>query len=125
VYWGAGREPKPSDVVWRAMECPRQKVGRNDGVGSYKIEMSSNTLGIVSVQTTRTFAFQSEVPEATSALNCVLLLAGRHSDFEQGSPESLLDFLMSRVVEAFARPSLLCVRRLSVAATDYPGLKIV
>jgi len=48
VYWGAGREPKPSGVVWRAMECPRQKVGRNDGVGSYKIEMSSNALGTVS-----------------------------------------------------------------------------
>jgi len=70
VYWEAGREPKQSGVVWRAMECPRQKVGRNDGVGSYKIEMSSNTLGIVSVLTTRTFAFQSEVPESdTSVLN--------------------------------------------------------
>jgi len=107
------------------MECPRQKVGRNDGVGSYKIEMSSNTLGIVSVLTMRTFAFQSEVPESTSVLNCTLLLAGRHSDFEHGLPGSLLDFLMSRVVEVFTRPSLLCGRRLSMAATDYPGLKIV
>jgi len=74
VYWGAGGEPKPSGVVWRAMECPRQKVGRNDGVRSYKIEMSNNTLGLVSVQTTRRFAFQSEVPESTSALNCALFL---------------------------------------------------
>jgi len=87
--------------------------------------MSSNVLGTVSVLTTRTFAFQSEVPESTSVLNCALLLAGQYSDFEHCSPESLLDFLMSRVVEAFARPSLLCVRGPSVAATDYPGLKIV
>ena len=100
-------------------------MGRNDGVGSYKIEMSSNTLGTVSVLTTRTFAFQSEVPESTSTLNCALFLAGQHSDFEHRPSESLLDFLMSRVVEAFAHPSLLCGRRLSVAATDYPGLKIV
>jgi len=109
VYWGAGREPEQSGVVWRAMECPRKKEGRNDGVGSYKIEMSSNTFGIVSVLTTRTFAFQSEVPESTSALNCALSLVGQHSDFEHGLPGSLLDFLMSRVVEAFARPSLLCI----------------
>ena len=108
----------------RVMECPRQKVGRNDGVGSYKFEMSSNTLGIVSVLTTRTFAFQSEVPESTSVLN--LSLAGQHSDFEQESPGSLLDFMKSRVVEAFARPSLLwstasrCRHR-----ADYPRLKIV
>jgi len=109
VYWEAGREPKQSGVVWhvkRTMECPGQKVGRNDGVGSYKFEMSSNTLGLVSVLTTRTFAFQSEVPESTSVLNCALFLPGQHSDFEHGSPESLLDFLMSRVVEAFTHPSL-------------------
>jgi len=80
---------------------PSQKSGEER---SYKIEMSSNTSGIVSVLTTRTFAFQSEVPEATSALNCALFLAGQHSDFEHGLPGSLLDFLMSTVVEAFARP---------------------
>jgi len=79
--------------------------------------MSSNTLGIVSGLTTRTFAFQSEVPESTSALNGALFLAGQHSDFEHGLPGSSLDFLMSRVVEAFARPSFLCGRRLRVAAT--------
>jgi len=31
---------------------------------------------------------------------------------------------MSRVVEEFAYPSVLCGRRLSVATTDYPGLGI-
>jgi len=46
-----------------------------------------------------------------SLIYCVLSLAGQYSDFERGSPESLLDFLMSRVVEAFAHPSLLCGRR--------------
>jgi len=105
------------------MECPRKKEGSNDGVGSYKTEMSSNALGTVSVLTTRRFAFQNEVPESTSVVNCALLLTEQHSDFEHGSPEFLLDFLMSRVMEAFAHPSLdgLALPR----ATDYPGLKIV
>ena len=107
MYWGAGREHKQSGVVWRTMECPREKDGSNDGVGSYKTEISSNAFGTVSVLTTRRFAFWREVPESTSVLNCVLLLAGRHSDFEHGPSEPLLDFLMSRVVEAFAHPSFL------------------
>ena len=77
MYWGAGREPKQSGVVWRAMECPRKKEGSSDEVGSYKTGMSSNALGTVSVLTTRTSAFQSEVPVSTSVLNLLRLVAGR------------------------------------------------